>query len=106
MTQRTSHGVSFVLGYTFAHALGMSPDNWSFQNPINSNRLRDLYGPSRFDVRNRFTYSLTYAIPGMKTIGQILEGWSVNSILAIQCGLLWDVNVYNTDLSGTCVVNG
>jgi len=106
MTQRTSHGVSFVLGYTFAHALGMSPDNWSFQNPINSNRLRDLYGPSRFDVRHRFTYSLTYAIPGMKTPGQILEGWSINSILAIQSGLPWGVNDNTTDFSGTGEING
>jgi len=106
MTQRTSHGVSFVLGYTFAHALGMSPDNWSFFNPINSNRTRDLYGPSRFDVRHRFTYSLTYAVPGMKTPGQILEGWSINSILSIQSGLPWGVNDTTTDFSGTGEING
>ena len=30
MTQRTVHGLSFVLGYTYSHALGESPDNWSF----------------------------------------------------------------------------
>ncbi len=106
MTQRTSHGVSFVLGYTFAHALGMSPDNWSFFNPINSNRTRDLYGPSRFDVRHRFTYSLTYAVRGMKTPGQILEGWSINSILSIQSGLPWGVNDTTTDFSGTGEING
>jgi hypothetical protein len=105
MTQRTSHGVSFVLGYTFAHALAMSSDNWRFVNPINANKIGDLYGSSEFDVTHRFTYSLTYAIPGMKTPGQILQGWSLNSIVSIQSGLPWGVNDTTTDFSGTGEVN-
>ena len=105
MTQRTSHGVSFVLGYTYAHALAMSSDNWRFRNPINANNTRDLYGPSEFDVTHRFTYSLTYAIPGVKTPAQILEGWSLNSIVSIQSGLPWGVNDTTTDISGTGEVN-
>ncbi len=105
MTQRTSHGVSFVLGYTYAHALAMSSDNWRFRNAINASNVRDLYGSSEFDVRHRFTYSLTYAIPGMKTPGQILQGWSLNSILTMQSGLPWGVNDTTTDFSGTGEVN-
>ncbi len=105
MTERTSHGVSFVLGYTFAHALATSPDNWRFSNPINANDPRSLYGSSEFDVRHRFTYSVTYAIPGMRTPGQILEGWSLNSILSMQSGLPWGVNDVTTDFSGTGEIN-
>jgi hypothetical protein len=105
MTQRTSHGVSFVLGYTFAHALATSPDNWRFTNPINSGDIRSIYGSSEFDIRHRLTYSITYAIPGLKTPGQILEGWSLNSILSMQSGLPWGVNDNTTDFSGTGEIN-
>jgi hypothetical protein len=105
MTQRTWHGISFVLGYTFAHALAMSPDNWRFQSPIDSRDLRSLYGSSEFDIRHRFTYSLTYLIPGIKTPGRILQGWSLNSILTMQSGLPWGVNDNTTDFSGTGEIN-
>jgi Carboxypeptidase regulatory-like domain len=100
-TQRTSHGLSFVLGYTFSHALGMSPDNWSFLNPINSNDVRKLYGSTPFDIRHRFTLSWTYLIPGIKTPGQLLQGWSINSIVTVQSSLPWGVNDTSTDFSGT-----
>jgi Carboxypeptidase regulatory-like domain/TonB dependent receptor len=106
MTQRTSHGLSFVLGYTFAHALSMSSDNWSFTSPINASNVRDIYGPSVFDVRHRFTYSTTYAIPGIKAPAQLLQGWSVNSIVSIQSGLPWGINDNTTDFSGTAEING
>jgi hypothetical protein len=105
LTQRTSHGVSFVVGYTFAHAMAMSPDNWSFSNPIDANHTRSLYGPSDFDTRHRFTYTLTYAVPGIKTPAQLLEGWSINSIVSMQSGLPWGVNDNTTDFSGTGAIN-
>jgi hypothetical protein len=101
ITQRTSHGLSFVLGYTLSHAFAMSGDNWHFSAPINSNALKSLYGSSDFDIRHRFTYSMTYAIPGMKAPGQLLQGWALNSIVSMQSSLPWGVNDLNTDFSGT-----
>src|SRR5438093_6402463 len=41
----------------------------------------------------------------MKTPGQILEGWSLNSILSMQSGLPWGVNDVTTDFSGTGAIN-
>jgi hypothetical protein len=105
LTQRTSHGLSFVAGYTLSHALGMSPDNWSFLSPMNSNNVRALYGNTPFDVRHRFTYSVTYAIPGVKTPGHVLEGWSLNSIVTLESGMPWGVNDLTTDFSGTGEIN-
>jgi hypothetical protein len=105
LTQRTWHGVSYVLGYTYSHALGMSPDNWSFLSPINSNNGRSIYGNSVFDIRHRFTYSFTYQIPGIKSPGQFLQGWSVNSIVSLQSALPWGVNDVTTDFSGTGEIN-
>ncbi len=101
MTQRTTHGLSFVLGYTYAHALGESPDNWSFLSATDSAKTRSIYGTTEFDVTHRFTFSTTYAIPGMKTPGQLLEGWSLNSIVTLESATPWGVNDVTTDFSGT-----
>ncbi|MBV9742181.1 MAG: hypothetical protein JO099_00330 [Acidobacteriia bacterium] len=105
LTQRNVRGVSFVVGYTFAHAQSMSPDNWSFFAPIDSNNVRNLYGNSPFDIRHHFTFSLTYAIPGIKTPLQLLQGWSINSIVNVQSGAPWGVNDFTTDFSGTGEIN-
>jgi hypothetical protein len=105
LTQRTWHGVSYVLGYTYAHALSQSPDNWSFLSPINSNNTRALYGSSQFDLRHRFTFSFTYQIPGIKSPGQLLQGWSLNSIVSLQSPLPWGVNDFSSDFSGTGEIN-
>jgi hypothetical protein len=85
--------------------MAMSPDNWRFSNPIDANNTRSLYGPSEFDIRHRFTYTLTYTIPGMRAPGQLLEGWSINSIVSMQSGLPWGVNDNTTDFSGTGAIN-
>jgi hypothetical protein len=105
LTQRTTHGVSFVLGYTYSHALAMSPDNWSFLTPIDSRNVRNLYGNSQFDITQRFTYSITYAIPGIHSPGQLLQGWALNSITSVQSGLPWGVNDITTDFSGTGAIS-
>ena len=104
-TQRTMHGLSFIVGYTFAHSQAMSPDNWRFLNPIDSNNVRALYGNSEFDMRHRFTFSTTYTLPGVKAPAQLLQGWSINSILTLQSSLPWGVNDTTTDLSGTGEIN-
>jgi hypothetical protein len=101
LTQRSVHGVSFVAGYTFAHALGESPDNWSFLAPIDSNHVRNLYGSSQFDIRHHFTFSVTYALPSVKAPAQLLSGWSINSIVNLQSGAPWGINDATTDFSGT-----
>jgi hypothetical protein len=105
MTQRETHGLSYVLGYTFSHALGESPDNWSFINPTDSNKPRGLYGTSQFDVTHRFTFSTTYAIPGMNAPAQLLKGWSLNSIVTLESSTPWGINDVTTDFSGTNEIN-
>src|SRR3977135_2285892 len=101
MTQRAVRGLSFVMGYTFSHALGESPDNWSFISATDNKNTRSIYGTSEFDVTHRFTFSTTYAIPGMKAPGQLLEGWSLNSIVTLESANPWGINDFTTDFSGT-----
>ena len=101
LTQRVSHGLSYVLGYTYSRSLGTGYDNWSFLVPINSYNPKQLYGPTLFDATHQFTYSITYVLPGKKTRSQLLDGWSVNSIVTLQSGQPWGVNDFTTDFSGT-----
>jgi len=97
--KRVSHGLSFLAGYTYAHALDDTPPN----RPINASALRSLYyGNGGQDLRNRFTFSTNYLIPGMKSPGQMLEGWSVSPLVVLQSSLPWFPNDATTDdLLGT-----
>ena len=105
VTERATHGLSFVLGYTYAHALGMSPDNWSFISPTDNANNRSIYGTTEFDIRHRFTMSTTYDIPGMNAPAQLLKGWSLNSIVTLQSATPWGINDVTTDFSGTNEIN-
>ena len=51
--------------------------------PRNASTQRE-YASSDFDIRHRFTFSLTYCIPGKKGFAQMLEGWQINSIVTLQ----------------------
>lgn len=103
LTQRTSHGLSFIAGYTYSHALDMSSDNWGagLVQPINNANIGNLYGNSVFDITHNFTFSTTYELPGRKGAGQMLQGWSLNSVVTLQSGMPWGVNDTTNDFSGT-----
>jgi hypothetical protein len=103
LTQRNSHGLSFIAGYTYSHALDMSSDNWGagLVSPINNSTVGNLYGNSMFDITHNFTFSATYALPGRNGAGQMLKGWSLNSVVTMQSGMPWGVNDFTTDFSGT-----
>jgi Carboxypeptidase regulatory-like domain len=105
LTQRQSHGLSFVLGYTYSHALAENYDNWSYVVPINSASQKSIYGDSMFDIRHHFTASVTYMLPGKATKSQLLDGWSINSIVLLQSGAPWAINDITTDFSGTNEIN-
>jgi hypothetical protein len=103
--ERTSHGLSFTAGYTYSHALDMASDNWgnNLLTPSNNNGniKQALYANSVFDIRHRFTLSMTYALPGIKAPAHLLDGWSVNSVVLLQTGTPWRVGDLSTDFSGT-----
>ena len=101
--QRLSYGLSFLAGYTYSHAL----DFWSKNSlgsvlPTDPTNLRLDYGNGDNDIRHRFTFSPSYAIPGKKSPGQMLEGWTLSAILVVQGGLPWSPADFTTDdLLGT-----
>jgi Carboxypeptidase regulatory-like domain/TonB dependent receptor len=96
VTQRVSHGLSFLAGYTYSHAL----DDNVFPSDANNPKL--TYGSGVEDLRHHFTFSPNYLIPGKKFPGQMLEGWSVSGILNLQSGLPWTPSDSTSDdLLGT-----
>jgi hypothetical protein len=100
LTERTSHGLSFVAAYTYSHALDDSSDNeGTLKVPIGAQKA--LYTNSDFDIRHRFTLTATYALPGRKGFAHMLEGWSVNSAVVLQSGLPWGAGDASNDFSGT-----
>jgi hypothetical protein len=89
-TQRLWRGVNFLAGYTWAHSIDDASYNRAVQ-PQNSFAPNLERGSSDFDVRNRFTLALTYALPPVKSFWQLLEGWQINSIVTSQGGTPWTV---------------
>ena len=107
LTQRPTHGLSFLAGYTYAHALDAGSNNFNDIQlpPDSSHPTRSVYGNSLFDIRHRFTLSTTYAIPGIKMLGQLLQGWELNSVVTLQSASPWGVQDFTNDFSGTNQVN-
>ena len=100
-TGRNWHGLDFVAGYTYSHAIDNQSYNWNQYLPKNSLDPQGEYGNSDFDIRHRFTLSATYTIPGKKGYAQMLEGWQVNGILTLQSSQPWQAFDTSNDFSGT-----
>jgi hypothetical protein len=109
LTARNYHGFSFVAGYTWSHALDNVGANWDFGAglglPTDSNNPQREYASSDFDIRHRFTFSMTYLIPGKKSFGQMLEGWSVNSIVTLAGAQPFGIMDAGSDVSLTGEAN-
>jgi hypothetical protein len=101
LTARNYHGLGFILGYTYSHALDNMSYNWNQYLPQDSLHPTKDYGNSDFDIKHRLTFSLSYEIPQKKTWGQLLEGWNINSILTLQSGQPWNMFDQTFGFSGT-----
>lgn len=104
LNARNYHGLSAVVGYTYAHASDDVGANWDFGYgsglPQNAYNVGAEYANSDFDIRHRLTLSLTYAIPGRTGYGQMLEGWEINSITTLESPQFWGPMDEGTDAAG------
>jgi outer membrane receptor protein involved in Fe transport len=103
LEKRFSSGLSFLLGYTWSHAIDTasrgSGGSWH-QNIYN---LRDDRGNADFDVRNRLTFSSVYHLPfgrgrrylskSTALVNTLAGGWSVNGIASFMTGNWFAVTV-------------
>ena len=107
---RNYHGLSFNAGYTYSHALADASDEGRASDlsvPLNNyaSIRSQLYMPTNYDLRHRGTISLTYAVPGKSGYGQMLEGWTLNSVIVMQSGSPWGQSDLTTDWDGTGELN-
>jgi hypothetical protein len=100
LTARNYHGLEFVAGYTFSHALDDLSSNWVAFLPQDSAHPLLEHASGDEDIRHRFTLSVTYSLPEKKTKSQLLEGWQLNTIITLQSGQPWNVNDQNNNFSG------
>ncbi len=109
LTSRNYHGLSMIAGYTWSHALDQVGANWDFGAglglPTDSTHPEREYASSDFDIRHRFTLSMTYLLPGKKSFAQLLEGWQINSIVTLQTGQPFGVMDAGSDVSATGEAN-
>jgi hypothetical protein len=85
LTQRAWKGLNFLAGYTWAHAIDTATSNRAYV-PQDSNNYAAERGNGDYDIRHRFTLSLTYDLPNWKAPAQLGEGWSFTSIVNLQSG--------------------
>jgi len=91
LTQRPTHGMNYTVAYTFAHALDQNSNERTGPAGTPFNFRRD-YSNSDYDMRQRFTATITYALPGRQGFGQMLQGWKLTSIISIFSALPWGVS--------------
>jgi len=101
LTARNFHGLDFVAGYTYSHAIDDLSSNWVAFLPMNSANPALEHASGDEDIRHRFTFSITYTLPEYKTRSQLLEGWQVNTIITMQSGQPYNINDQTNDFSGT-----
>ena len=84
LTVRNVHRLTLNANYTFSHALAQD----AITNP--NSPLQD-YGSLGLDARHHFTLTGSYAIPGFKSPGQMLQGWALNASVNIMSPLPLDI---------------
>jgi hypothetical protein len=103
VTERASNGLTFLAGYTLSHALSSTTSSGS--SPADMRNLSHNYGTTSSDSRNRFTFSMTYAVPGRKAPGQMLQGWTVSPIVSAYGAQPWTASDATNDIIGTAELN-
>ncbi len=98
LTQRFSHGTTYLVGYTWARAIdsgsGVRTNSGDTLWPTNSYNLKNERGLSQFNVSHRLVGSFVYELPfgpGKTIVNQgllskIVGGWQLGGILTVAGG--------------------
>jgi hypothetical protein len=99
------HGVTSILNYVWSRSMDNASDGEDFEpnaaQPNDSTRPQLEYGPSNFDVPQRFTWVFGYELPKMGS-GRLKNGWGVDSTVTLQSGQPFQFNYnFEDDFSGS-----
>jgi outer membrane receptor protein involved in Fe transport len=101
------HGVTSMVNYVWSKSLDNSSDGEDFEpnaaQPNDSTRPQLEYGPSNFNVPNRFTWIFAYDLPTMGgNYKRLKNGWGMNSSVTLQSGQPFQFNYnFEDDFSGS-----
>jgi hypothetical protein len=98
LTKQVSHGLQLNSSYTYSKS--MDYNSLSTQGVIlqDSYNPSNNYGPSDYDVRNRFVFSGVYSLPLRGN--ELISGWELSGILQLQGGNPFSVFT-NSPANGT-----
>jgi len=114
LTQRVSHGLEFVVNYTYSKALGNASN--ADLGSQNNDGFRDSrypnaeHGPLDIDVRQRFVASYLYDLPfgpgkrfatRIRAVDQVLANWNWSGILTLSTGGWFTVTDGNSDFANS-----
>jgi hypothetical protein len=101
------HGVTSMVNYVWSRSMDNSSDGEDFEpnaaQPNDSTRPQLEYGPSNFNVPNRFTWIFAYDLPTMGgNYKRLKNGWGMNSSVTLQSGQPFQLNYnFEDDFSGS-----
>jgi hypothetical protein len=114
LSRQFSHGMSFQVNYTWAHAIDDASDAFLPQQnqtvfPANSFFLGRERGNSSYDVRNRLVFNYVAELPFGRGkshlsngfVGRVLEGWTWSGIGTFQSGFPFEIFENGVDSDGT-----
>ena len=98
LRQREKHGLSGTLSYTWSHDLNITDNsNSNVGNTMNQYDIKLDYGPSDWDIRNRFVGVVSYSLPKFQNMNlglrEVAGGWQANAIVTVQSGEPYNVNL-------------
>jgi Carboxypeptidase regulatory-like domain/TonB dependent receptor len=93
--KRMSHGFQVGFSYTYSHALDEQSGLGLFYNGNNPLNLRDGYASADFDRTHVINFTYVYQFPKIAAEhtlkGDLIDGWSVVGITALQSGQPYSV---------------
>ena len=101
------HGITSIVNYVWSKSLDNSSDGEDFEpnaaQPNDSTNPQLEYGPSNFNLPNRFTWIFCYDLPKMGgSMQRLKNGWGTNSTVTLQSGQPFQLNYnFEDDYSGS-----
>jgi len=98
-------GVTSIANYVWSRSMDTASDGEDFQpnasQPNDSTRPTAEYGPSNFDIPQRFTWIFGYQLP-KSGAGRLKNGWGLDSTVSLQSGQPFQFNYnFEDDFSGS-----
>ena len=98
-------GITSIVNYSWSKSLDTASDGEDFENnaaqPNDSTRPNLEYGPSNFNVPNRFSWVFAYELPNSGS-SRLRKGWGFSSTAVLQSGQPFQMNYnFEDDFSGS-----